>query len=95
MARSLGQLAQHARDEGRVEDAISMLQESLRILRDLDDRLGIADDLARLARTLAVAGRAETAIRLVSCSDALYEETGRSVPSWTAKRNEETLTVQG
>ena len=58
MARSLGQLASHARDEGRVEDALAMLKESLRILRDLGDRLGIADDLGRLARTLAVAGRA-------------------------------------
>jgi len=93
IARSLGQLAPYARDEGRVEDAISMLKESLRILRDLDDRLGIADDFGRLARTLAVAGQAETAIRLVSCSEALYEETGRSVASWTAKRNEETLST--
>jgi predicted ATPase/class 3 adenylate cyclase len=91
VARSLGQLAPYAREDGRVEDAISMLQESLRILRDLDDRLGIADDFGRLARTLAVAGKAEVAVRLVSHSEVLYEETGRSVPSWTAKRNEETL----
>jgi predicted ATPase/class 3 adenylate cyclase len=95
MARSLGQLAPHAQDEGNVEEALSMLRESIRILRDLDDRLGIADDFARLARTLAVAGRADTAIRLVSFSEALYKETGRSVPSWTAKRNEETLATIG
>ena len=91
VARSLGQLAPYARDEGRLEDAVSMLQESLGILRDLDDRLGIADDFSRLARTLVVAGKAETAVCLVSCSEALYEETGRSVASWTAKRNEETV----
>ncbi len=56
-----------------------MLKESLRILRDLGDRLRIADDFRRLARTLAFAGRADAALRLVPCSEALYEETGRSV----------------
>jgi len=91
ISRALGQLALYAGDDGRVEEAVAMLEESVGILRDLDDRLGLADDFGRLARTLAVAGRADTAVRLVSCSEALYEETGRSVPSWTAKRNEETL----
>jgi predicted ATPase/class 3 adenylate cyclase len=93
VARSLGQLAPYARDEGRVEDALSMLQESIRILRDLGDRLGIAEDLGRVARTLAVAGEADTAVRLVSSCEALFEETGRSAPSWVAKRNEETLAI--
>ena len=93
VARSLGQLAAYAHNEGRLEDAIAMLKESLLILHDLGDRLGIADDFGRLARTLAVAGRRETALRLVPCSEALYEETGRNVASWTAKRNEETLTI--
>ena len=93
VARSLGQLAAYAHDEGRFEEAIAMLKESLDILHDLGDRLGIADDFARLARTLAFAGKVETAIRLVPCSEALYEETGRSVASWTAKRNEETLST--
>jgi len=93
VARSLGQLAAYAHAEGRIEDAISMLKESLRILHDLGDRLGIADDFGRLARTLAVAGRAEVAIRLVPCSEALYVETGRRAGSWTATRNEATLTM--
>jgi predicted ATPase len=93
VARSLGQLAAYAHNEGRLEDAIAMLRESLLILHDLGDRLGIADDLGRLARTLAVAGRVEAALRLVPSSEALYEETGRDVASWTAKRNEETLAI--
>jgi len=93
VARSLGQLAAYAHNEGRLEDAIAMLRESLFILHDLGDRLGIADDFGRLARTLAVAGRVEAALRLVPCSEALYEETGRNVASWTAKRNEETVTI--
>lgn len=93
VARSLGQLAAYAHNEGRPDDAIAMLRESLLILHELGDRLGIADDFGRLARTLAVAGRVEAALRLVPCSEALYEETGRNVASWTAKRNEETRTI--
>ena len=93
VAQSLDQLAAYAHNEGRLEDAIAMLKESLLIRHDLGDPLGIADDFGRLARTFAVAGRRETALRLVSCSEALYEETGRNVASWTAKRNEETLTI--
>jgi len=91
-ALSLDQLASYAREEGRVEDALSMLKDSLRILLDLGDHLGIAENLARFARALAVAGRASTATRLLASSEALYEETGGGVLSWVAKMNEETVT---
>jgi len=43
-----------------------MLKESLRISRELGDLVGIADNISRFARSLAVEGRAETAVRLLS-----------------------------
>src|SRR5207247_3522241 len=92
VALSLDQLASYARDEGRVHDAISMLKESLRILRDLGDRGGIAENLSRFAEAVLVAGRPETAARLVSSSEALREEIGGGVP-WLADLNDETLTT--
>jgi predicted ATPase/DNA-binding SARP family transcriptional activator len=91
VALSLDQLASYARDEGRVEDALAMLRESLGILTDLGDSLGIGENLARFARALAVAGRPETAAQLLSSSEALYNETGGGVLSWVAKMNNETL----
>jgi non-specific serine/threonine protein kinase len=92
IALSLDQLASYARDEGRVQDAISMLKESLRILRDLGDRGGIAESLSRFAEAVAVAGQPETAAWLVSSAEALREEVGGGVP-WLAEANDETLTT--
>jgi len=91
VALSLDQLASYARDEGRFEDALSMLKESLRILSDLDDRLGIAENLSRVARTLAVAGSGLRAAELLGSSEALYDETGVAVLAWVAKMNHGTL----
>jgi ANTAR domain len=71
----------------------SMLKESLRILHDLGDPLGIAENLGRLARALTVAGSADAAARLLASSDVLYERTGGGVLSWVARMNEETLTT--
>ncbi len=90
MALALGQLASYARDEGRIQDALSMLKESLRIDRDLGNRGGIYENLCRFARALAVAGRAEPAALLLSGSEALREEIGANI-SWVAKMKEETL----
>jgi predicted ATPase len=94
VALSLDQLASYARDEGRVHDATSMLKESLRILRDLGDRGGIAENLSRFAEALVVAGQPETAARLVSSAEALREEIGGGVP-WLADLNDKTLTTIG
>ena len=58
VAYSLDQLASYARDEGRIEDALAMLAESLRIRCDLDDPVAIAENLGRVASTFAVAGMA-------------------------------------
>jgi hypothetical protein len=70
-----------------------MLRDSLRIRRELGERVAIAEDISRLARTFASAGEAETAARLLSSSRALYEELGASAPSFGTDRNEETLAI--
>lgn len=92
-ASTLGALAMIAVDQGRVDDALSMLKESHRIHRDFGDPIGIARDLCRVARVLAAVGRAETAARLLSGSMALHEELGASLRPWLAQMNAETLTA--
>jgi ATP/maltotriose-dependent transcriptional regulator MalT len=90
-ALSLDQLASYARDDGRVDEALAMLRESLAILIDVDDRLGIGENLARFARVFSVAGRADAAAELLAALEVLYEETGSGVLLWVAEQNEETL----
>jgi len=91
-AIALSCLADIAVDEGRPKDAVSMLKESHRILRDLNDLLLIPAGVCRLARALAHAGRAATAARVLSGSTVLLEEIGAR-PPWLAKLNEGTLAV--
>jgi non-specific serine/threonine protein kinase len=90
-ASQLDQLAQFARDEGRIGDSLSMLAESLRITRDLEMPGLIVENLSRCAETLAIAGRAETAAQLLAAAEALREEIGGS-HSWVVDVNEKTLT---
>jgi tetratricopeptide (TPR) repeat protein len=92
VALALGQLAAYARDEGRIQDALSMLRESLRNYHDLGDPVGIYENLCLFARALAVARRAETAALLLSGSEALREEIGANI-SWVAEMKEETLAL--
>jgi predicted ATPase/class 3 adenylate cyclase len=91
-AVTLGALAMIAVDQGRVHDALPLLKESLPIHRNLGDPLVTTEDLCRVARALAFVGRAATAARLLSCSEALREEMG-GIWSWLARMNEETLTT--
>ncbi len=91
VALSLDQLASYARNENRIDEALTMLRESLVILRELDDLLGIGENLGRFARVFAVAGQPETAAQLLASLETLYEETGVGVLSWVAKMNAETL----
>jgi len=88
----LHNLGLYARDEGRFRDAGRMHDEAYRIVRDLDEPVEIADSISRFASTLARAGKADSAARLLSCSEALREEIGFS-RSWVIKRNEETLGI--
>jgi len=91
-ALSLSVLACYVRDDGRVEEALSMLNEAYRIVRNLGDRVESADILSRFAEILGSARRPTTAARLLSCSETLREEFGAG-RSWVASRNEGTLAL--
>ena len=89
-ASTLGTLAIIALDEGRVEDADSMLKSSLRIHARLRDVLDAAVDLCRFASVLARQGRAATAARLLASFESLGDEVGIR-RSGVAEMNETTL----
>jgi len=91
-AMSLAGLADIAIDEGRIEEALSMLKESLRILVDLGQLYEMSWVLCLFARVLAVEGRAGTAARLLSCSEAHRATIGGMSP-YLARRDERTLTT--
>jgi predicted ATPase/class 3 adenylate cyclase len=75
-ALSLGVLADNfARDEGRVEDALSMLTEAYRIHRDLDmPAVQAAFDMHRFASGLVAAGKPVAAARVLASAETLLEE---------------------
>jgi predicted ATPase len=94
-AYSLGALADNiAIDEGRMEDALTMLHEAYRINREIGMPDGqIARDLARLARGLALAGRVVAATRILACSDALHEQEGIRRRPDAARREQEAVSA--
>ena len=79
-----------ARDEGRLSDALSMLKDAHGIWRNLGNLVGTVAGLGRFASVLALAGRAETAAQLLSCSESLREEIGHRA-SWLGEMNDKTL----
>jgi predicted ATPase/DNA-binding SARP family transcriptional activator len=89
---ALGNLADYATDEGRFEEAISLLRESHRLLCDLDDLLSIAACVCRLARALALSDQARTATLVLASAAVPLEEIGAR-PPWLEKLNEQTLTA--
>jgi hypothetical protein len=89
-AALLGSLAWLAVGEGRVQDSLPLYKESLRIKRDLGNTFEIAIGLCGAARAITVAGRVETAVRLISCFEGLREEIGGG-EAWVVRMNEETL----
>jgi predicted ATPase/DNA-binding SARP family transcriptional activator len=91
-ATALCLLADIAVDEGRVADAVSLLKESQRIFRELNDLLMIAAGVGRFASVLALAGRAAIAAQVLSSSMALMEEIGAG-PPWFAGISRKTLAV--
>ena len=91
-ASTLGAMAMTALDEGRVEDAASMLKTSLRIHSGLGDLLDTAVDLCRFAVVLARQGNAVTAARLLASLEALGDEIG-SRRHTVEELSEETLTI--
>jgi hypothetical protein len=90
-ATTVGALASYAAEDERVEDALALSAETLRLYLELGDRKGVAQQLCRCAAALATAGRPATATRLLGCSDALHEELGTTMLPHLAVENEKTL----
>jgi tetratricopeptide (TPR) repeat protein len=82
-ALSLGALAMLAVDQGRLQDGLAALKEACRIDRAYGYRLQVAVDLCLFARAVARAGNWRAAAQLFAKSEALREETGESLGSWT------------
>jgi predicted ATPase/class 3 adenylate cyclase len=93
MAFALDLFSSHARDDGRLEEALEAALEGLRIRRDEGDVEHQLDGLSRTAFIYARADRVETGATLLSSSVHLHEELGMLVPLYQEKRNEETLHI--
>jgi predicted ATPase len=89
-AAFLGSLAWLAVGQGRVQDSLWLYKESLRIKRDVGNVTEIAMGLCGAARAITPLGTVGTAVRLISCVEALREEIG-GVEAWVARMNDETL----
>jgi predicted ATPase len=90
-ASVLGALASYAADEGRVTDSAAQAADSIRIYLDLGRPLGIATELCRAAAALALAGKGETATRLLASSETFHEEAGVPMYPHLVAQNEQTL----
>jgi len=91
-ASTLGELASCAVAEGRLDDAVSLARESLRIYNDLGDPHGVAIELRRCAGALALKDEVVTAARLISSAETLHEEIGGAMP-WVRRMREEALAI--
>jgi tetratricopeptide (TPR) repeat protein len=98
-SRSLAVLAQYHLDEGRVEPAIPLLAQAHRVGRGrpgIPDRFQEAILVCRFALAVALRGEAATAIRLLSCADAGFEELeigeGQG-ERWVVRMNDRTRAI--
>jgi tetratricopeptide (TPR) repeat protein len=92
-AISMAALAVYAVDEGRTDDALPLLRETLRYRLDVGDLIGLAADLRRSSYALAAAGRLAAAVRLLSSSEALRGQLGTSLQPDSARMDEQTLAI--
>jgi predicted ATPase len=93
-ARSLAVLAQYILEEGRIDEAIPMLADAHRIHQDRPDqpdRYWDAVLLCRFAQALALKGRAQAAVRLLSSFDQVVEEIEGPREPWVTRMNDATL----
>ena len=88
-ASALGSLAEYALDQGRTDDALALLERSLRLHRDVGDVLDTAIDLSRVAAALAAAGADHAAARLLASFDALSGDQVGLRREWVAALNQE------
>ncbi len=86
-AQTSGQLGQVAILQGRFDDALGLLERSLRIAGRLGDPTMAARDLRRLARVLVETGRPEAAASVLSASERMREDAGQQ-EGWIAAVNQ-------
>jgi tetratricopeptide (TPR) repeat protein len=90
-ALSLGALANiFGLLEGRIDYAVRLLKEALRINQLLGDRYNGAVNIGRFARALACTGKAKLAAELLAASGVLYEDVGARRRHWAAEQDEKT-----
>ncbi|MFN2589308.1 MAG: adenylate/guanylate cyclase domain-containing protein [Actinomycetota bacterium] len=89
-ASAVGALAMIAADDGRVDDALSMLERSHRLHVAHGDLVQVGLNLCRFASVLAGAGRARIAAMILGLSQGMREEIGAHVP-WVESMNDETM----
>ena len=92
-AVTLGALAIHAVQDGRMDEAIPMLLESHRLHLEIGDPLQSTFDLFRFSHVLAVKQRWEAAARVLACSDTLSAEIGLTLRSWDPEFYDETMAM--
>ncbi len=88
-----GGRATRAIDEGRVREAVSMLEEAYHLNREIGDPFRLAHIASGLARALAALGAAPAATRLVSSERALFEKIGGNPPTHLARGDKVTLAL--
>jgi predicted ATPase len=89
-ATSLEQLSGYAIREGRLEDALRLLDGAYRVNRELGDAYRLPFIVCRFACALAAAEMPGVAARVLSSGQALLEEIGAG-ENWAAGMNEQTL----
>jgi len=74
--QALGELAESALEEGRVEEALPPLKKSTQIFVELADPTEIASSLSYFARALVLTGREEAAAQILARAQATFDELG-------------------
>jgi non-specific serine/threonine protein kinase len=92
-AFALDRMAMLALDEGRVEEAVSLLNESVVLYRALEVPAEAAECLCYIAATAAAARPPEHAVSILSTALSRFDELGVTVPFWVERRNKRTLAV--
>jgi predicted ATPase/class 3 adenylate cyclase len=83
----LGELAESALEEGRVEEALPPLKKSTQIFVELADPTEIASSLSYFARALVLTGREEAAAQILARAQTTFDELGLH---WFQRFNPET-----
>ena len=73
---TLSVLAAYELEDGRIDEAITMLTESTRLIRELAESQEIVDNVYAFARARSVQGRAATAARLFAWAEATTKRIG-------------------